>query len=781
MHGDLNWHLNLRQYICQHICEQWELYRERVALFHNYPFDITTYWQRMATGHDFATGLEIQAAAELLNLQFVVWVKGQKLNKVTQLPEVSYRLEIINGQTGNEQATIVLLLHNLHYNLLKETISANKIYASLDNEENQMFLQARKVGTKYVFPVNKESKKEKNARISINQKCIQKQLQNCKLENTEHLPDPPPLVKDPNCNHALDAIRAFECEQMAYSFNSCSVCHERRLEMKMASKSTCICQRCHKDKGPVKMFSKENNMDPGVLPDELKSLTLVEQQLICKISPCINVHMLNHGGIAANGHCVSFPQAVDEPAQIFPKLPEEINIIKVKRHGRNDTSKEFTVRRYTVQTALYWLKQHNPAYFDIIISQDRLNRLPVNGELTLHTVKCGDNPTKHTPKDKGPAPAQTHLENTNDYLETNSGVLLSDPPVDIRKTVSDVVQNVTGQTDVEVSANNRGVLTIPWPTRENSPVSEFVTRNFFTMAFPCLFPYGSGDFHVNRKQTCTSMADWAEHLLWYEDGRFARHPYFKFIVHNMIMRRRSLECANFVFRQKLGDEHLTVSDLRERLQNNDQSMAKTILYFGASLRGTAQYWTQRSRELRSLIQYQINLRNGLPSLFTTGSCAEYHFKPLRQLLHQYIYDTTGEKKDLQNRSTLFTSLQQNTHVVAHYFDLRTKSYFEKVMKPVFGIDTYWYRQEFAKSRGMVHWHGLCWRTDKEPHQLMYDALCKGLSDDVCAESLSDWAKANFGMTACHPAGKHPDGTPRRECWPPPEGTAPAPPEETNPC
>ena len=36
------------------------------------------------------------------------------------------------------------------------------------------------------------------------------------------------------------------------------------------------------------------------------------------------------------------------------------------------------------------------------------------------------------------------------------------------------------------------------------------------------------------------------------------------------------------------------------------------------------------------------------------------------------------------------------------------------------------------------------------------------------------------MTACHPAGKDPDGNSRKYLWPPPEGTAPAPPEEKNP-
>ena len=114
-----------------------------------------------------------------------------------------------------------------------------------------------------------------------------------------------------------------------------------------------MCNRCKNDKSPVKLFSSENNMDPGTLPPELTDLTVVEEQLISRVSPCINVHMLKHGGIAASGHCVTFPQEVDEPAKIFPRLPEEIHLLKIRKTGAQDSSKEFKVRRYKVQSALF--------------------------------------------------------------------------------------------------------------------------------------------------------------------------------------------------------------------------------------------------------------------------------------------------------------------------------------------------------------------------------------------------------------------------------------------
>ena len=616
-----------------------------------------------------------------------------------------------------------------------------------------------------------ESKKEKQLRMKRNRSNISYKEKQLNI-NVSSLPNPPPLSDNKQYNKAMDTIRSFELEQMSYSFKCCASCKERRLNLQVTKEN--ICRRCNSDKNIVKMFSNENYMDPGEVPAELIGLSVVEQQLICRIAPAIHVHLLKHGGIASSGHCVTFPQDVNEPAQILPKLPHEINVLKVRRQGKNDSAKEFRVRRYTIQSALQWLKSNNPAYSDIIISEERLNKLPVNDGLDFNNINV--NPYE-TSQDEGPAPEQLNSDEVSG--ESDSCVLLPEPSINIRDEVEKVVEEVVGPEHGSVTYNHK-VLTIPWPTRDGVPVSEFTTRNFFTLAYPCLFPTGLGDFYMNRPRTCSAMADWADHLIWYSDGRFANHPYFKFIVHNMIMRKRTLGQSTYIFQQQLGDKHLTVSDIKEKLQKGDRSIAEKIVYFGACLRGTDQYWVQRSRELRALIQFQINEGQGLPSFFTTGSCAEYHFKPLRRLLEMYSLETTGIEVDLGDRNVLFATLQRNTHVVAHYFDMRTTSYFNKVMGPLFGVKSFWYRQEFAKSRGMIHWHGLCWRGDREPHNLLFEAIRNGLKDEACAEVLATWAKLELGLTALHPAGKNEDGSSRKDLWPPPEGTAPLPPDDQNP-
>ena len=203
-----------------------------------------------------------------------------------------------------------------------------------------------------------------------------------------------------------------------------------------------------------------------------------------------------------------------------------------------------------------------------------------------------------------------------------------------------------------------------------------------------------------------------------------------------------------------------------------ETFTNRLFYFGANLRGTAQYWHQRCRELRVLLEFMVNEKRGLPSFFMTGSRAEFYFPLLRRLLEEYILQTKGEEVILaEDSNARFKAVQENTYVVVGYFDLHTQAYHEKVLKPVFGVSDYWYHYEFAKSRGQIHWHQLSWRKDRQSHQLLHEAREDGCEEEEYAARLSQWAGATFAMTALHPAGNDEEGQPRKDLWPPPEGAA----------
>ena len=91
------------------------------------------------------------------------------------------------------------------------------------------------------------------------------------------------------------------------------------------------------------------------------------------------------------------------------------------------------------------------------------------------------------------------------------------------------------------------------------------------------------------------------------------------------------------------------------------------------------------------------------------------------------------------------------------------------MKTLFKVEVSWYRCEYAKSRGMIHWHELQWRGDIEPHNLLYQAVLQHLKDQDMAAELASWAKQVFGLTAGYD-----DNGPNKHLWAPPEDTAPPP-------
>ena len=666
----------------------------------------------------------------------------------------------VNEQVEEADAEIEAITRDSHVN-------QQQAQADNENENIELVARARAVGVAYEYakPNAAESNDERQKRRRRNQRKILKEERRLAAVIGD-LPPPPPPGSSQQEDEAYIAIRAFEVEQLTYDFTCCNICKERRLQTK-TSQSNC-CSRCKKDKQDPKLWSQENNMDPGVVTQELSGLTDAEQMLIARLAPAIHVRMLKHGGIAARGHCIAFPQAVQEPATILPRLPAEVDIIRVRRQGKDDTHKDFRVRRHRVEAAIRWLKDNNPAYSNIIIDDTRIENLPEDGELPeLRTVEFSG--AQHE-DDQGPAPEQLDAGVVDDDEETVSGVLLPEAGVNVQEQIQTAVNQLISDPENQRPVGQRPV--IPWPTTDRTPASEFNTPYFFTMAFPCLFPTGKGDYYINRPRTCTSLHQWAEHLLWYQDGRFAKHKVWKFVMHNMIMRKRALEQSRYFVDQQLGDPHITVADLQERFARGDTSIANKLLYFGASLRGTSQYWHQRRRELRAMIEFMVNEKLGLPSFFMTGSCAEFYFPPLRRLLEKYILQTTGEAVNLlEDNNARFKAVQENTHVVVSYFDVRTQCYHEKIVKDVFGVSDYWYRYEFAKSRGQIHWHQLSWRGDREPHQLLHNAREDECTDDEYVTRLSTWAEESFAMSALHPAGKDGDGNPKKEFWPPPEGSA----------
>ncbi len=120
-----------------------------------------------------------------------------------------------------------------------------------------------------------ETPEQKSARLQ-NMSVYKRQFAQdavLKVINAEHLHnnDTAPLIhqailKDKVVKEKMDK---FHHEMSSIESTICIVCSEKFPGTKMASLST-TCIRCYRDKANPKLYSSENNMNPGAVPNELQ-------------------------------------------------------------------------------------------------------------------------------------------------------------------------------------------------------------------------------------------------------------------------------------------------------------------------------------------------------------------------------------------------------------------------------------------------------------------------------------------------------------------------------
>jgi len=289
---------------------------------------------------------------------------------------------------------------------------------------------------------------------------------------------------------------------------------------------------------------------------------------------------------------------------------------------------------------------------------------------------------------------------------------------------------------------------LAWPTRSVKPVSEYGDDKIFCLAFPCLYPGGIGDINEARRKPLTA-GDWASHLLYYQDGRFAKDKLWCFFALNYVMRHRNQSSSKFFVKGFLGRTAPTLEELHERLRNNDDEFVNKLCYFSKSVPGSAAYWRSKKAELYSWINHHVDRGHGAPNLFITLSCAEYFWPDLKRLLEQHIYECEGKSVDLdRDRAALNSAVNDYSIVIQEFFQLRTKEFLDTIGKNVFQIEHYWCRFEFAKSRGQIHAHLLAITKDcNDPNGVFHKMHGCRNNPQEQERLLGEWAKERLDLSA----------------------------------
>ena len=118
-------------------------------------------------------------------------------------------------------------------------------------------------------------------------------------------------------------------------------------------------------------------MDPGKQPPVLVVLTQVEEMLISRANPILQVTHARGGQYKYSGHTSCFPQDISNIATYLPHLVSELDILIVRKCNSTNKPYELFVSRTHVLASLQFKMENDPYYKDVQVNPIELASLPL--------------------------------------------------------------------------------------------------------------------------------------------------------------------------------------------------------------------------------------------------------------------------------------------------------------------------------------------------------------------------------------------------------------------
>jgi hypothetical protein len=317
-----------------------------------------------------------------------------------------------------------------------------------------------------------------------------------------------------------------------------------------------VCDECLKafNRGKIPKFSALNAANVTMCPDypaELEELTLMEEYVIARSHPIGTILKLKPNGIrnpaaynGIRGHIVTIPQ---DPGPLLDILPspdlqfhDHIRIVWTgKSEPTVDDLRPFAqVRKEKVIRALLWLCEHNTLYKTVQINHELLNQwtesfVPhVLQEAVVNLPEAKDSDERGTYAGDMDGFSENDLHNALDDMADDtiaSGAVYCDVEGQRQSPELKMVMalmEMLDKPDESVSdADSRQHVEIPVITWVGEGrrvlLNDYDNPEYFTGAFPTLFPYGRGG-HLptpNDRNTAISLEAWAKWLLNHHSRR----------------------------------------------------------------------------------------------------------------------------------------------------------------------------------------------------------------------------------------------------------------------
>ncbi|PON19971.1 hypothetical protein TGAM01_v211164 [Trichoderma gamsii] len=322
-------------------------------------------------------------------------------------------------------------------------------------------------------------------------------------------------------------VRQFYTALNDDKMQSCPRCQERWFDMKRNSLN--ICSRCiSRDRKRASdepcFFSAANHLDFGEVPSNLPNLTMVEEMLIARVHVHVKVLQVRGAQYKYRGHVVHFLRNVGKLFEELPVLPENLDIILLRPPVDGDPllqpqfARDFRVRRSCLLIWLQYLQRHHQGYREIVVREDFLQRLPVDGSIIDSIAsQVADIPDSEAPQ----GPVEETADDGGDPSDADASAI---PNLQVADTELNALQSrifngtpdyesMTVLEDMPRSAQAQHQMSLPSIRR--TPINEFNhSQPLLSLAFPTLYPEGKADFTEPRLRTITYQDYLAHAMRW---------------------------------------------------------------------------------------------------------------------------------------------------------------------------------------------------------------------------------------------------------------------------
>ena len=220
--------------------------------------------------------------------------------------------------------------------------------------------------------------------------------------------------------------------------------------------------------------------------------------------------------------------------------------------------------------------------------------------------------------------------------------------------------------------------TIDWPSIDRNAIDEFKSEGYWSRSFPTLFPTWDAEYLAPRHRRNT-LGQFLKHLILYEDGRFAQHARFRYFPLNTMLTWRAKETGCVFVKQRIGDNHISVEELKDMVNQGQSSFASKVIRLGSSLHGSKQYWLSQRRNLMAMEEAL-----GMPLIFFTMSAADLLWPELQDLTTHFRPSTDQEKASERVKAVV-----QNPHLTDWLFLHRAENFLTYFFENCLEVKDYW--------------------------------------------------------------------------------------------